>query len=168
MCLHSQTEREEFETEYKQKNDRERAHLTEENKKLTIELEKVRSWRYSTSHVSFIAKTCIKSFSRRGTRPKSPTFLKRDRNHTHSHTYIQNCFLAHPLFSLDRGETGISQSNNSASLNRSDIKGLLIICGVDTHYSYLENTWKLETQRPSRTIVRSARAVMSNARLDEV
>uniref|UniRef100_A0A673MB18 non-specific serine/threonine protein kinase n=1 Tax=Sinocyclocheilus rhinocerous TaxID=307959 RepID=A0A673MB18_9TELE len=39
----SQTEREEFETEYKQKYERERGHLTDENKKLASEVEKVRS-----------------------------------------------------------------------------------------------------------------------------
>uniref|UniRef100_A0A671QLL1 Serine/threonine-protein kinase MRCK alpha n=1 Tax=Sinocyclocheilus anshuiensis TaxID=1608454 RepID=A0A671QLL1_9TELE len=39
----SQTEREEFETEYKQKYERERGHLTDENKKLASEVEKLNS-----------------------------------------------------------------------------------------------------------------------------
>ncbi|XP_016146097.1 serine/threonine-protein kinase MRCK alpha-like [Sinocyclocheilus grahami] len=39
----SQTEREEFETEYKQKYERERGHLTDENKKLASEVEKLSS-----------------------------------------------------------------------------------------------------------------------------
>ncbi|XP_059354445.1 serine/threonine-protein kinase MRCK alpha-like isoform X1 [Carassius carassius] len=39
----SQTEREEFEMEYKQKYERERAHLTDENKKLASEVEKLSS-----------------------------------------------------------------------------------------------------------------------------
>lgn len=37
----SRSEREEFETEYKQKYERERVLLTEENKKLSSELDKV-------------------------------------------------------------------------------------------------------------------------------
>uniref|UniRef100_A0A671QSH0 Serine/threonine-protein kinase MRCK alpha n=1 Tax=Sinocyclocheilus anshuiensis TaxID=1608454 RepID=A0A671QSH0_9TELE len=47
----SQTEREEFETEYKQKYERERGHLTDENKKLASEVEKVRSLSLSETHV---------------------------------------------------------------------------------------------------------------------
>lgn len=42
MFSHSQSEREEFETEYKQKYEREKILLTEENKKLSTELDKVR------------------------------------------------------------------------------------------------------------------------------
>lgn len=38
---HSRSEREEFETEYKQKYERERVLLSEENKKLSSELDKV-------------------------------------------------------------------------------------------------------------------------------
>ena len=40
--LHSQSEREEFETDSKQKYERERVLLTEENKKLASELDKVK------------------------------------------------------------------------------------------------------------------------------
>uniref|UniRef100_A0A671QPN1 Serine/threonine-protein kinase MRCK alpha n=1 Tax=Sinocyclocheilus anshuiensis TaxID=1608454 RepID=A0A671QPN1_9TELE len=47
----SQTEREEFETEYKQKYERERGHLTDENKKLASEVEKVRSLSLSETHL---------------------------------------------------------------------------------------------------------------------
>uniref|UniRef100_A0A672PUG3 non-specific serine/threonine protein kinase n=1 Tax=Sinocyclocheilus grahami TaxID=75366 RepID=A0A672PUG3_SINGR len=47
----SQTEREEFETEYKQKYERERGHLTDENKKLASEVEKVRSLSLSETRV---------------------------------------------------------------------------------------------------------------------
>uniref|UniRef100_A0A8C1JHW9 Serine/threonine-protein kinase MRCK alpha n=1 Tax=Cyprinus carpio TaxID=7962 RepID=A0A8C1JHW9_CYPCA len=47
----SQTERVEFETEHKQKYDRERAHLTDENKKLASEVEKVRSLSLSQTHL---------------------------------------------------------------------------------------------------------------------
>lgn len=46
MCAHfcssSQSEREEFEAEYKEKYERERVLLTEENKKLSSELDKVK------------------------------------------------------------------------------------------------------------------------------
>lgn len=42
MFSRSQSEREEFETEYKQKYEREKILLTEENKKLSTELDKVR------------------------------------------------------------------------------------------------------------------------------
>lgn len=43
VCVSSsQSEREEFETEYKQKYERERVLLTEENKKLSTELDKVK------------------------------------------------------------------------------------------------------------------------------
>lgn len=43
MCVSfSQSEREEFETEYKQKYERERVLLLEENKKLSSELDKVK------------------------------------------------------------------------------------------------------------------------------
>lgn len=41
--FNSQCEREEFETDYKQKSERERVLLTEENKKLSSELDQVRS-----------------------------------------------------------------------------------------------------------------------------
>lgn len=40
--LPSQSEREEFEADYKEKYERERSHLTEENKKLSSELDKVK------------------------------------------------------------------------------------------------------------------------------
>lgn len=43
----SQSEREEFETEYKQKYERERVVLTEENKKLSSELDKVRCYTHT-------------------------------------------------------------------------------------------------------------------------
>lgn len=48
----SQNEREEFETDYKQKYERERAHLTDDNKKLTSEVEKLNSMyeQLSSSH----------------------------------------------------------------------------------------------------------------------
>ncbi|KAK2884045.1 hypothetical protein Q8A67_017682 [Cirrhinus molitorella] len=48
----SQTEREDFETEYKQKHERERTHLTDENKKLASEVEKLNSMyeQLSSSH----------------------------------------------------------------------------------------------------------------------
>lgn len=51
IVCNSQTEREEFETENKQKYERERAHLTDDNKKLTSEVEKVRSVSLSKTHV---------------------------------------------------------------------------------------------------------------------
>lgn len=38
----SQSEREEFEADFKEKYERERTHLTEENKKLSSELDKVK------------------------------------------------------------------------------------------------------------------------------
>jgi hypothetical protein len=40
----SQSEREEFENEFKQQYEREKVLLTEENKKLTSELDKVSGW----------------------------------------------------------------------------------------------------------------------------
>lgn len=42
LCPSSQSEREEFEAEYKEKYERERVLLTEENKKLSSELDKVK------------------------------------------------------------------------------------------------------------------------------
>lgn len=61
MCVStSQSEREEFETEYKQKYDRERILLTEENKKLASELDKVRYlfiYIYTHNETKFTMKT---------------------------------------------------------------------------------------------------------------
>lgn len=50
--LSSQSEREEFETEYKQKYERERVLLIEENKKLSSELDKVRYLFWKHPHKS--------------------------------------------------------------------------------------------------------------------
>lgn len=66
VCLFSgsQSEREEFETEYKEKYERERVLLTEENKKLSSELDKVKYLFLKTTHTSSkqVSKSCFLSF----------------------------------------------------------------------------------------------------------
>ncbi len=86
-----------------------------------------------------------------------------------THTYTKLLLGTATVYFGQRVKIGISQSNNSASLDISDIKGLLIFGGMGIkHYSSCKNTWKPKTQRQFKTIVQPARAVMSNARLDEV
>ena len=54
ILCNSQSEREEFESEYKQKYERERTLLTEENKKLSSELDKVRHTHTHTRMLTFV------------------------------------------------------------------------------------------------------------------